>query len=89
MIMLTLIAIAVFAPARADIRAALAPVEHLVAIDDVLEVQPVGLHVVPGFETAVLPFTTDVPLLEAWGTPLLFGPGSILVAHTGDDQRRF
>ena len=30
--------------------------------------------------TAVFPFTTDIPLLSAWGQPLLFGPGSILVA---------
>jgi acetylornithine deacetylase len=27
-------------------------------------------------------FTTDIPLLSRWGTPLLFGPGSIHVAHT-------
>lgn len=33
-------------------------------------------------ETAIFPFTTDVPWLDRWGTPLLFGPGSILVAHT-------
>ena len=25
---------------------------------------------------------TDVPLLDRWGEPLLFGPGSFLVAHT-------
>ena len=24
----------------------------------------------------------DIPLLDRWGTPLLFGPGSIHVAHT-------
>jgi acetylornithine deacetylase len=30
----------------------------------------------------VFPFTTDVPFLDRWGTPLLFGPGSFLVAHT-------
>jgi acetylornithine deacetylase len=35
--------------------------------------------------TAVFPFTTDVPLLSAWGQPLLFGPGSILVAHTANE----
>jgi acetylornithine deacetylase len=72
----------------ADIRAALEPIERLVAIDDVLEVPPVRLHVVPGFETAVFPYTTDVPLLLAWGTPLLYGPGSILVAHTDDERVR-
>ena len=32
-----------------------------------------------------MPFTTDVPLLDRWGTPLLFGPGSILVAHTDEE----
>ena len=37
-------------------------------------------------DTAVFPFTTDVPLLDRWGTPLLFGPGSILVAHTAREH---
>ena len=27
-------------------------------------------------------FTTDIPALPQWGTPLLVGPGSIHVAHT-------
>ncbi len=27
-------------------------------------------------------FTTDIPTLSNWGEPVLFGPGSILVAHT-------
>ena len=27
-------------------------------------------------------FTTDIPYLSQWGTPLLIGPGSILNAHT-------
>ena len=40
----------------------------------------------PGFETAVFPYTTDVPLLTRWGTPLLIGPGSIHVAHTDDEH---
>lgn len=39
-------------------------------------------HVLPGFDVAPVAFTTDIPLLTAWGTPLLFGPGSIHVAHT-------
>ena len=37
---------------------------------------------------AVFPFTTDVPLLDRWGTPLLFGPGSFLVAHTDREHLR-
>jgi acetylornithine deacetylase len=42
-------------------------------------------HVIPGFETAPVAYTTDIPLLDRWGTPLLFGPGSIHVAHTPDE----
>jgi acetylornithine deacetylase len=30
-------------------------------------------------------YTSDIPLLTSWGTPLLFGPGSIHVAHTPDE----
>jgi acetylornithine deacetylase len=37
---------------------------------------------IPGFECAPVSFTSDIPLLDRWGTPFLFGPGSITVAHT-------
>jgi acetylornithine deacetylase len=40
---------------------------------------------VPGFETVPVAYTTDIPLLSNWGEPLLFGPGSIHVAHTPDE----
>ena len=40
---------------------------------------------VPGFKTRAFAYTTDAPLLGNWGTPLLFGPGSITVAHTVDE----
>jgi acetylornithine deacetylase len=33
-------------------------------------------------EQCVVRFTTDIPYLSNWGTPLLIGPGSILNAHT-------
>lgn len=39
-------------------------------------------HTIEGFETAPVSYTTDIPLLGRWGKPLLYGPGSILVAHT-------
>jgi acetylornithine deacetylase len=39
-------------------------------------------HTIPGFDTAPMSYTSDIPLLDRWGTPLLFGPGSIHVAHT-------
>jgi acetylornithine deacetylase len=40
---------------------------------------------VPGFETGPVAYTSDIPLLKNWGEPLLFGPGSIHVAHTPDE----
>ncbi|MCI0435852.1 MAG: M20/M25/M40 family metallo-hydrolase [Gemmatimonadetes bacterium] len=43
-------------------------------------------HTIPGFEIEAVAFTTDIPLLDRWGTPLLFGPGSIHVAHTMDEH---
>jgi acetylornithine deacetylase len=69
----------------ADVRKAVAPLEARVRIEHVLEVPPVTMKIVPGFETAVFPYTTDIPFLSAWGQPLLFGPGSIYVAHTADE----
>lgn len=60
----------------------------LVSIEEVLRVEPVRLHTVAGFDTAIFPFTTDVPLLHRWGAPLLFGPGSFLVAHTDHEHVR-
>ena len=57
-----------------------------VTIEEVLRVPMVRLHTIPGMPAAVFPFTTDVPLLDRWGTPLLYGPGSILVAHTSDER---
>jgi acetylornithine deacetylase len=43
---------------------------------------PIRLETVAGFEQCTVRFTTDIPYLSNWGTPLLLGPGSILVAHT-------
>nr|MBA3889123.1 M20/M25/M40 family metallo-hydrolase [Gemmatimonadaceae bacterium] len=42
-------------------------------------------HTLPGFEVAAMSYTSDIPLLDRWGTPMLFGPGSINVAHTPDE----
>jgi acetylornithine deacetylase len=67
------------------VRRAVAVLAPRVSIEHVLEVPPVRLKTVPGFDTAVFPFTTDIPFLQAWGEPLLFGPGSIHLAHTADE----
>jgi len=49
-------------------------------------IPPQRFHVVPGFIAAPVAYTSDIPLLPRWGTPLLFGPGSIHVAHTPDEH---
>lgn len=53
-----------------------------VRIEETAFVPLVRLHTVPGFQQAVFSYATDVPFLDQWGTPLLYGPGSIHVAHT-------
>jgi acetylornithine deacetylase len=47
--------------------------------------EPVRMLEVDGFNKKVVRFTTDIPHMPNWGTPLLLGPGSILVAHTKDE----
>jgi acetylornithine deacetylase len=48
-------------------------------------VPPMRLGVLEGFPTSVAAFATDIPELTNWGTPYLFGPGSINVAHRDDE----
>jgi acetylornithine deacetylase len=55
-------------------------------IEYTFECDPVFTHSLDGFETTVVSFTTDIPKLTNWGKPLLFGPGSILDAHTPDEK---
>ncbi|HEX9564259.1 MAG TPA: M20/M25/M40 family metallo-hydrolase [Gemmatimonadaceae bacterium] len=45
----------------------------------------VRLAAVDGFATSVAAYATDLPALTNWGTPYLFGPGSVHVAHTDDE----
>lgn len=40
---------------------------------------------IAGFDIAPVAYTSDIPLLTRWGKPLMFGPGSIHVAHTADE----
>lgn len=70
------------APLRAAITQAVA---GLAEAEFVLEIPPVRLRTLPGFPTGVVAFGTDIPKLDAWGEPLLFGPGSIHVAHTAQE----
>jgi len=48
-------------------------------------VPPARLGGVNGFKTSIAAFATDIPALGNWGTPYLFGPGSIHVAHRDDE----
>lgn len=70
----------------ADVRARLNGLPGGVAVEEVMTVPPTRLTTVPGFDTAVFSFATDLPFLTAWGRPLLLGPGSIHDAHTGDEH---
>jgi acetylornithine deacetylase len=49
-------------------------------------IQPQRFHTMAGFETTTVAYTSDVPILAAWGTPLMFGPGSIHHAHTEEEH---
>jgi acetylornithine deacetylase len=69
----------------AEIRAAIRPIEDRVAVEHIFDVPPVKMVTLPGFDHAVFPYTTDIPFLDRWGQPLLFGPGSIHAAHTADE----
>ncbi len=51
-----------------------------------LDTPPVRLRALPGFETIVVKFGTDLPWLAPWGERFLIGPGSIRVAHTNHER---
>ena len=69
-----------------DVLAAARQLEPAVSIEEVLRVPMVRLQTIEGMPSAVFPFTTDIPLLDRWGTPVLYGPGSFLVAHTAEEH---
>jgi len=71
-----------------SLRQSLLSLEPLVTCEEIVEVPPVTMAGVPGFETAAFPYTTDIPFLDRWGQPLLLGAGSILVAHTDHEHIR-
>lgn len=54
---------------------------------EMIEIPALRLGALPGIETTVVAYTTDIPAFgNAWGTPYLIGPGSIHVAHTLDER---
>ncbi|HEX5430804.1 MAG TPA: M20/M25/M40 family metallo-hydrolase [Bryobacteraceae bacterium] len=71
-------------------RAAVAEaVAGLAEASEVLCIPALHLDALDGFETAVVSFTTDIPAFSgSWGKPFLLGPGSIHLAHTGEERIR-
>ncbi|HTR38086.1 MAG TPA: M20/M25/M40 family metallo-hydrolase [Bryobacteraceae bacterium] len=56
-------------------------------VREVLTIPAVHLGSLPGFDTMIVAYTTDIPAFGgAWGQPFLIGPGSIHVAHTADER---
>ncbi|MCC6539170.1 MAG: M20/M25/M40 family metallo-hydrolase [Bryobacterales bacterium] len=54
---------------------------------EVLCIPAIHLEAVPGIETTVVAYTTDIPAFGGqWGKPLLLGPGTIHVAHTSEER---
>jgi len=59
----------------------------MVEVKHVLTIPAVHLGSLPGFETFVAAYTTDIPAFGgAWGKPYLIGPGTIHVAHTSEER---
>jgi acetylornithine deacetylase len=54
----------------------------LATVEYTLDTPFMRLRAVEGMPTMIAKFATDIPQLTNWGEPLLFGPGSIHVAHT-------
>ena len=66
--------------------------EAILAADDNLSYEHVGQNdavicrTLPGFRVAPMSYSTDIPFMPSWGTPLLIGPGSIHDAHTAHEH---
>jgi acetylornithine deacetylase len=70
---------------RRELQAAVAAVPGT-RIAELRETPALHLAALPGFETTVVRYTTDIPHLKSWGQPFLLGPGSIHVAHTAEER---
>jgi acetylornithine deacetylase len=57
-----------------------------VRIAETRETRAMRLGSLPGFETTVVKYTSDIPRLPSWGAPFLLGPGSIHAAHTAHER---
>ena len=73
------------APAAELRRSITNAVQGLAEAEFVLEIPFVRLRTIDGLPSFVAKYTTDIPELSQWGEPVLFGPGSIHVAHTDQE----
>jgi acetylornithine deacetylase len=69
-----------------DVRALLREVEPLVEVESVYHIDAIHMRSLQGFESEVVGYTTDAPMLTAWGERLMYGPGTIHVAHTDHEH---
>ncbi len=72
-------------PATVDARVQGCLSEH-VQLEGTFGYGPVEFHVPTGEDSIAVAFGTDAPHMRAWGTPLLFGAGSIRDAHTDHEK---
>jgi acetylornithine deacetylase len=47
---------------------------------------PIRFRLPKGLQGEIVSFACDLPLLPAWGQPILVGPGSISEAHSADEK---
>ena len=71
-----------------DVLHAVEGLTRWVRIEEVLRLPDVRLKTFDrlGIPITMFRFTTDIPFLTNWGSPLLFGPGSFHVAHTAEEH---
>jgi acetylornithine deacetylase len=56
-------------------------------VREILCIPTIHFDRLDGFETAIVAYTTDVPVFgQSWGKPYLLGPGNIHVAHTSEER---
>jgi acetylornithine deacetylase len=73
-------------PIREAFQSAAASVPHI-ELSEVLWNPAMRLESLDGYPTTVVSFGSDISELSpAWGKPLMFGPGSIHVAHTEEER---
>ena len=60
--------------------------EHVRFEDPFPNYGPIEFHVPEGADPIEVAFGTDAPHMPRWGTPLLYGPGRILDAHTDHER---